>query len=218
MKIASFYHIWVDGDWTAPAQDYFQAVSDSGIPGSLTVGVVGRHDQFGYLKNLIESYGVEPDSYLRTRADYEQFTLRALRKYAMANRDALICYAHSKGALKGEHPLEVAIRQSAANLLIRGWRECAELLLTHDAVGQHWLSPTEYPEIDRPIFGGNFWWARADYIAILPPPSDADRWEAEKWVGQKLDPARVKDLRPGWPTFGAYGQEITRILNPSAFS
>jgi hypothetical protein len=51
--------------------------------------------------------------------------------------------------------------------------------------------------VRTPLFAGNFWWARAKYLATLPEPETENRRQAEGWVG--LGGPKVYDLRPGWP-------------------
>lgn len=219
MKIASFYHVYVDGAWQQPVAEHFGAVLSSGLPGPVTVGVVGGDEPFSWLKGDIARMGLDV-VYHTAPTGYEQVTLRLVYQYALDNPDAAILYCHTKGAYH-PGPLNTAIRRSATRLLVNGWRECvAELDSGYDLVGQHWLLPEDYPDEilqplfdGRPIFSGNFWWARGDYLAMLPPPSDAHRWEAERWAG--TGQPVVMDLRPGWPTLGLYGHEIVDVMNYS---
>jgi hypothetical protein len=48
------------------------------------------------------------------------------------------------------------------------------------------------------MFGGNFWWANANYLRTLPPLRYKDRFDAETWIG--LGNPLVHDLLPGWPS------------------
>jgi hypothetical protein len=52
------------------------------------------------------------------------------------------------------------------------------------------------------FFGGNFWWARTNYLRALPPVEVEHRWQAEGWIGL-ADPS-VKIMREGFPTWGNF--------------
>jgi hypothetical protein len=54
------------------------------------------------------------------------------------------------------------------------------------------------------MFGGNFWWARADLVRLNPPPDRDSRYHAEHWLGQLSE---VTPLIPG---------ETICDLNPNA--
>ena len=61
--------------------------------------------------------------------------------------------------------------------VVERWRSCVEKLERgYDTVGCHWLTPDAYRQIvSSPFYGGNFWWAKADYIRKLPEPTTGTR-------------------------------------------
>jgi hypothetical protein len=116
-----------------------------------------------------------------TEADtgYEQVTLRRLREWA-ATADPLtpVLYAHTKGA-HNLSPVTATHREFMTSGTVGRWREAVAALDDHDAAGCFWE-----PHAPLPHFTGNFWWARAGYLAGLPEVPDTDRYAAELWVGQ----------------------------------
>lgn len=129
---------------------------------------------------------------------FEQVTLRILA--ASAQPGDKILYSHTKGAYT-KHPINEAWRQTMDSRLIGPWANRLKDLDDFDAVGLHWLTPSEFShrDVHSPFFGGNFWWATGDYIKRLPEIEDGDRYAAERWIG--LGNPKVKDLAPGWPTY-----------------
>lgn len=213
-----FYHVFCGGPWEAIAAEHIEAMGTA--PWELTVGLIGapvvRAAAKGWwlARTTVESF-VEADE------GFEQVTLWALHDWAkQAPAGEPVLYAHSKGVTHrsgdGRHPLYAgAWRASMTRHVVGGWQRCTGLLQECDAVGCHWLTPETYPGLVQvPYFAGNFWWARAGYVARLPPVSNNSRYDAEGWVG--LGAPEVRDLRPGWPTFGLFAREVIAQLNPGA--
>lgn len=138
-------------------------------------------------------------------------TLGRLQDWLPAHPDWSVLYLHTKGASKPLDAYRTVWRRCMMRSVVWNWRTCSDAL-EHgsDMAGAHWLTNEKYPDkqgIPTPIWGGNFWWARADYLLRLPPlirrnePSmGLDRMVAENWIGFG-PPARVADLAPHWPTF-----------------
>lgn len=196
-----FYRLYCgyDARWQPVLDEHTVALAASGGQWEVTAGVVGpESERVRVADRLPGQVGAEAD------AGWEQVTLRALRRWALeAGPDEPVLYAHSKGVTHyddTETLLETAWRRSMTRFLVGGWGQCVKLLKDHDLVGCHWLTPETHPVIVTPIFGGNFWWARAGYLAQLPEPGDESRFHAEGWVGQ-ANP-HIADLNPGWPILG----------------
>jgi len=204
--IRHFYHAYADGSWHEPLAEHCAA--SAALPGIVTLGIVGAPAR----RAEVRAAWTRPVACVETDSGFEFLTLAALHAAAIESPGDLFLYAHTKGAYH-PNPLNTAFRRSMTSFLVRDWERCAELLSDVDAVGCHWLTPAEYPdEVSSPFFGGNFWWARGEYIARLPPPGGNSRFAAEGWIG--LGDPKVKDLRPGWPSWGLFGQEVVQILNP----
>lgn len=134
---------------------------------------------------------------------FEEITLNKVRAWSKENLDGKVLYMHTKGAFT-VHPANEDWRMSMESRLLGPWRVRLEDLDAVDAVGMHWITPQQFSQrgVDASFFAGNFWWARADYLAQLNPISPlelATRYAAESWIGMKNP--RVKDLAPGWPVY-----------------
>lgn len=170
----------------------------AGLAAPVTAGIVGhphrRRDLRGHLERRLPGI-----TYLEADAAWEHLTLNEVRRWAQRqDSECAVLYAHTKGAYHGDE-INTPWRQSMTRHLVGGWRQCVELLSDYDAVGCHWLTPQEWPgAVTSPFFGGNFWWARASYLAGLPPLESDNRHDAEIWIG--LGAPRVHDLMPGWPS------------------
>ena len=62
------------------------------------------------------------------------------------------------------------------HFLVERHEQAIAALASADAVG------CNLPEVPRRHFSGNFWWAKASYLAGLAPVPAGDRHEAEWWV------------------------------------
>jgi hypothetical protein len=96
------------------------------------------------------------------------------------------------------------------NVVLHNWRRCvADMDAGADAVGAHWLTREKYGAIvnpehgGTPFFGGVFYWAKASFLAQLPPLPEkfactADWYICEHWIGMGPLP-KVVDYIPCWP-------------------
>lgn len=208
-----WYHIWCGdryhgSNWAVPAGEHFYELERVKFPGQVRVGIVGGlSERAGVMKWLREAW---PSSTVEVQADegYEQVTIDAMHAWSReADPHTPVYYAHTKGAFQ-DTPMNTRWRASMDGLLLGNWEKCVTALHSYDAIGLHWLTHREWPEkIDprKPMFGGNFWWATAGYMAKLSrvtgtqefPP--VNRWEAEGWLGQGFP--KVLNLVPGWPPY-----------------
>jgi hypothetical protein len=173
VRLAHWYHVWSGGAWQEPLAEHMGALVEATFDHPVYFSVVGD--------------------------GWEQVTLRKVREYAQEH-DGAICYAHTKGG-HDTSDFRAAWRRSMTRHVIGGWRENLAALEAYDAVGCHWLTADEFPQVPHvvttPFFGGNFWIARCDYLRTLPECSTESRFDAERWIG--LGNPRVLDLLPGWP-------------------
>lgn len=203
-----FYHVWVDGAWTEPATEHAEALSSAGFTGHITVSLVGEPARRAHARHILGRLLARlPDSpvdWVEHDRGHEQVTLETLRAWlAASNDDGPVLYAHTKGAYHHGH-LNTAWRQSMTRHVVGEWRKCVGLLADgYDTVGCHWLTPDVYPHVvGSPFYGGNFWWATADYLRRLPSVGNATRFDAEGWIG--LGDPHAYDLLPGWPSEGLF--------------
>ncbi len=124
-----------------------------------------------------------------------------------------ILYVHSKGASRPTRTkLIESWRECMMNNLVWNWKLCSDLMAKgYESCGCHWL--TGQVDGTQNLWGGNFWWARSEFISTLPAIASVprlakmggldeyeSRFEAEIWIGNGPRVPRVKDFHMGWPT------------------
>lgn len=143
----------------------------------------------------------------------ENFTLVALEKWLPGHEDWNVLYMHAKGATKRVGDAHSAQwRNCMMRHLVGNWRKCvADLEAGYDSVGCHWLTPPTTPP-GQYIWAGNFWWAKASFLATLPSIYERarikesgigaleSRYEAEVWIGNGQRRPKVKDYHPQNPS------------------
>jgi len=182
-----FYHTWTGPGWREVAGEFAAAIDVAGVPGDLTVGIIGD----GRAQVEARAWwqvraGPRPLSFVTAETGWEPVTLAAVR--AAARQYEVVFYGHTKGLLSATGPY----RKMLTTRLIGGWRQCVGLLDGVDVVGCNWHPR---PVCDPPMMAGNWWWARGAYIAGLPEPVFPDRTAADGWIGLG-DPA-IADLGRG---------------------
>lgn len=202
--IKHFYHLYADGEWRDATQEHIAALSaiDDNMINLyvLAIGTPRRCDEaLAYVCDNLPTSVSHCET--RSKADgWEQETLAWLRNDADTYNeyDHPYLYCHTKGAYNTA-ALNSNWRLSMTRHTVGRWRECLQWLKLVDTIGCHWLTPGQYEQVDTPFYGGNFWWATANYIRRLPPITREDRWEAERWIGRGAP--TTHDLYPGWPNF-----------------
>jgi hypothetical protein len=201
-----FYHLWADGAWSEPLIEHAAAMRQAGLDraaASVVVGVVGA-DANRVAARITASHLLARArvTFVEAETGWEQVTLAAVADAAAAcDGEAAFLYCHSKGAMD-DTPVNAAWRRAMTGALVSGWRRCLDLLDGAETVGCHWLTPEQWPAcVSTPFWGGNFWWARASYLARLPPLANRHRHDAEAWVGSGEPRPAAADLSPGWPAY-----------------
>lgn len=110
---------------------------------------------------------------------YETPVIPVLRSLAVLHPDAEVLYLHTKGVR--QHGYATEWRRYMAYFLVERWQAALAALHRTGAavVGCDLLG------IDAGRhFSGNFWWARATYLAIRPPISATDdaHLAVEQWL------------------------------------
>ena len=197
--LAHFYHVYADGAWEAPVDEHLHALTVSGLLDNLDdvfVGIVGLPENRASVKERFPAVVVaEADE------GWEQVTLQKLHDYAH-NHEAKVFYAHTKGAYQVDD-YRMLWRVAMTYDTVTRWRECVDALDFVGVAGPYWLDSAmpEHSE-HKHFFGGNFWWARTNYLRALPPVEVEHRWQAEGWIGL-ADPS-VKIMREGEPQWGNF--------------
>ena len=155
------------------------------------------------------------------------------RREVAQGRRAVVFYVHNKGgccvrdaASRADRPSLRAVDKT--NAQVCAWREAMNaMILTYPSVCARALSEARYAacgfefllDYHTPHYSGNFFWARCEYVAALPPmPDRFDSYGAELWLfnrsGHAGDANRLFGRRCGYSTFNCcmdlYKQECTR--------
>lgn len=179
IETAGFIHSFTrDGD-TAILTELLESLESSRLLDRLDrlyvfnvgkeIALSERFDRYGGRVRLIN---FSPDA---NRG--EAPTLDLIRLFASFHGKARILYLHTKGASHPQPTLQVADwRGLMVHFLVERHAEALAALDDADVAGCNLRdSPHRH-------FSGNFWWARADYLASLTPVPAGDRHEAEWWV------------------------------------
>jgi hypothetical protein len=194
-----FYHLFAGApDWLRVADEHFRNLATSEFWGEVRVGLVGTSMQRQNAREWLDK--TWPGWIRATEADqgFEQVTQCALHEYVQdLPVNAPVLYAHTKGSFN-VRPHQDIWRRCMERYCVNQWRDCAAKLDEgYDTAGVHYLLPEDHTAVGIPMYGGNYWWGTAGYLAGLPAVRFRDRWDAEGWVG--LGDPKAYDFVPGWP-------------------
>ena len=133
----------------------------------------------------------------------------AMWEFAKLHLDHYILYFHSKGATHTDlEYLKFTGRWRNCMMyhLVQNWRKCVEDMDSgFESVGCHWMTNMSPPSDKDSIWGGNFFWATAEFLSTLPDMLDRDlikqhgvyaaisRYEGERWIGSGPRLPKIKD-------------------------
>jgi hypothetical protein len=197
-----YYHVWADGEWSNPVAEHEQALADSGLLDALAfvrVGIVGAPGNREAVRSAL-TFG---EVVVEANEGWEQVTLNMLRDWVVEHPvGSRIFYAHTKGAYTNDD-WRRQWRRSMTYDTITNWETCVEQLEKVDAVGPFWMEKLRAQQKNKGLFfGGNYWWAKSEYLAGLPSLGMETRFEAEDWIG--LNRPKVINLRQGEPAPGRF--------------
>lgn len=182
--IFGFIHVAMVNHWQQIVDEQVLKLRASGLwdkTERLFVGLLGpRPDEFPLTdpKILPMYFGVD-------YTPAERPTLAALQWFCRT-RDCMVYYIHTKGVFSPANGTR-DWRHSMEHFIITRHQDCIAALSEHDICGINWHSSW------CRFFGGNFWWARSDYVRSLPdirslepiPGRDhSPRHVCERWVGE----------------------------------
>ena len=139
----------------------------------------------------------------------ENRTILMLEKWLPGHEDWYVLYFHAKNS---SHLTDTGVglpwRACMTRHCISNWRTCvAALDQGYDVASAHYMFPPATPP-GQHIMAGNFWWAKASFLATLPSIMNRDRirlsgidasesrFEAEVWIGNGSRVPRIKDFHP----------------------
>lgn len=201
MKLEHFYHVYATRAADKIVAEHLDALIKSGLADHLDrlhLGIVGNPKA---RQRIIERcYRTIPTEVVAEADEgWEQVTLTALWERRNSLRRPVL-YAHTKGA-SDPTPWNSRWRRAMTAHLVTDWRTAVKRLSVADVVGCNWIDESTRNSMHSSgidFFAGNFWWARADYLAKLAAPPNSTRWEAEVWIGTGLP--RIFDVLPGFPS------------------
>jgi hypothetical protein len=200
--LAHWYHVWADGAWQDAVTEHLAALDASGLAAALDCKAAGIVGQPANCQAAIGALGPDWQITATARTGFEEVTLRRLHAYAAL--DGKVFYAHTKGAADPSRR-NILWRRRMTYYCAGKWEQAVTALDVHDCAGPHWLTTPDHPGGPgrpwRGWFGGNFWWARLDFLRRLAPLRDGDRWEAERWIGES-GPVNALNMLPAWPDDG----------------
>lgn len=202
-----FYHIYAAGTWQEPVTEHCRALTQYGLYDELDglfVGFVGNTEQIDAARSTLDVLVPRWREVARAVDGWEQVTLDAMYDFVQ-DHDGLVSYAHTKGASRND-PIDGPWRRAMTYHNIVEWRRPVEALKAGKSIaGSHWHTggPSSVPGYGTGgMFGGNFFWTRAELLRQNVPPGHESRFAAEHWLGQlsevmPITEATIEDLCPG---------------------
>lgn len=141
----------------------------------------------------------------------ENKTLVLMEKWVKSHTDWYVLWIHAKGCTHPHaDPMRTKWRECMMRNLVTNWRRCvSDLDYGYESVGCHWMTGKDTPP-GQSIWAGNFFWAKASFLATLPSIMERDRikesglgslesrYEAEVWIGNGPRLPRIKDYHANW--------------------
>lgn len=214
MKIAVWYHCVLSGARISD-EEHALAVMYEQMAALRESGLMQSADEFHLGLNGTESEALLASSFIPCEAivhvhgphaQTELSTLACLHRWLQPGWAVL--YHHIKGVQYPKNTIWHNWRRCMEMACVWNWQLCVGALQSGmDMAGAHWMTSQKYPMIDpsQRYWGGNFWWAKSDYLLTLPPLAADEyekRYEAEVWIGKSPREPRVRDYAPHWPMKG----------------
>lgn len=199
--IAVFYHVWIPNpSRMSIVKEQLQALCQFGLSDAAQEIHIGVNRQYysdvamiAPDKSIIYAYDDQKQG--------EKPTMMELQSWVPQHPGWVVCYHHTKG-ISSTVDKSVA-RRCMQEGVIQNWKRClSDLENGCDAVGCHWLYwPKDTVPKEHRLFGGNFWWAKQEYLSQLPPlrPNvhESGRYfEGEIWIGRRPVMPNVSDYHP----------------------
>lgn len=221
-RIAVFYHTRLDGgeppiDTEHALGVLCEQMNDLSLTGldaaasEITVGLNASRENAVLARELIPAKAELVHHPLESMSELP--TIDVLRRWLPGHEDWYVLYLQGKGVRHAGSKIVKLWRRCMSRNVVHEWRQCvADLDAGCDSVGSHWLTPERFPDrIRSPYWGGNFWWAKASFLATLPErPRTAscreDFFLAETWIGSGPRRPQVRDYAPHWPSIEDCGE------------
>lgn len=179
-----FWHVCCINHWRTVVREQLRVLAHVGLM-HVRVGMLGDPGDALYLRREAAYYGVDAEVMftLPDNSLWERPTLGSLWEYARSHQNEAILYLHSKAVTQPHDKHKEQWRRAMARYSIGQWVRTLDLLRHHDFSGLCWQELADFPH-----FCGNFWMARADWIANLQPIEEYRtrhgpefRWASHPW-------------------------------------
>jgi len=166
MKLVVFVHIAILPRWDERVKTYLKLMFNSGLLEASERIILSFIGEGELDSNVWTPYG-DKIQISRTSSQLEEYELptqKLLYDFCNKNCDYLVLYLHTKGVGKTINPCVEDWVEYMTHFCITKWKNCVEQLQTYQTAG---VDLREEPVLH---YSGNFWWARASYILLLPDP------------------------------------------------
>ena len=232
-KLYGFIHVCTENQWKDILLEQIQKIKESDNLykdiEKIYCGVVGKGDM-----SFLNVPGLEKFELAYVHHDISQFeflTLEWMHDFCKRNSRSKVFYIHTKGIStygRVHVPPSPARQQNIdewrrymEHYVLRNYQTCVDELDLSDMVGVNWRGKGTESVITPHVgshFSGNFWWARASYIASLGNVREGNqkRCNAEFWLGKGtgvvscLHESDVDHYRQGFP-YEAYKGKIHQV-------
>jgi hypothetical protein len=180
VPIIVFYHtLFLLGDPPSPANfkiviEQMDMLKDSGLEDAASeihIGINGGEESEFFAQSLLPLKAKLVYHGLKCRS--ENRTLLMMENWCRSNQgEAHLLYAHSKGISHAEgsdygENMSGPWRRRMMETCVWNWRQCVQDLLSHEAVGCHWLTGQGWDR-SQSFFAGTFFWTRASFFRTIP--------------------------------------------------
>ena len=186
-RIAVYYHCELEGEWQSTVKEQIGRLKVSGLfeaAAQVNVSVVGSSDDRKKLRSLLPRSNkvvfLDPDPAYQDKGQYQALT--RLYTDGLASHYDLAWYFHVKGILTPSDE-ERSGRCDLEHNLLDNWQEGAKAM-----IGGHDVFVGDFESAGHdgrwcPVFAGNFFATRGDYVRCLPPIIYKGSSSNEGWIG-----------------------------------
>lgn len=210
--IAIFYHVYLGGGEIPVDSDNVIGIVTDQLSALQVSGLTvrARHFEIGVTGPDLEAFmvmGMAPPNSKVTHHHGgvgELPTMKLMQDFCATHPGWSVLYLHTKGAIYKGFDHVVRWRHCMERVVIWQWEACyKDLEFNFESCGAHWLTPGRYPIIGEwSYWGGNFFWAKSEFLNTLPAIDvNADRYQAEVWIGRGKKPPKVRDYAIHWPGY-----------------
>lgn len=130
-------------------------------------------------------YPAKVMNYSESTTDFENVTIKLMYAFCKYNPDYKVLYMHTKGITYARDHVFLPGIQSWIRYMMYGLidqhEKCIRMLHIYDTIGSNYRP---FEDGNGQHYSGNFWWAKASYIAKLPIHQLKNKYDPEFWLLQ----------------------------------